>query len=1325
MLRSKTRYSLLILGLLLLGSLLLAQPPAAEAGILDANNQVTYKEYWIHHDEFTGGCNDDGTPTHPGGTFYAEPWTLQKCPKTMEFELPDDFSNAQKVEVYLDLWRAYADRGFRFKLNDGPTVYVSPVGYDWSRTPWVLEVDKSELDSGPNTITFWADRPTHVHDVGFRIYHTNDNPLLPGPGSDVEPPTGQLISIEDDGDPVSPDAGGTLMVNGDQLKLIAEASADTAFVEFHAWYEGYDEDNDGVFRDWHNLGRNNWFPGGRGAQATGGIINHIGTVKPKNGVATITWNLAHVTNQPVMRFKIRVVDVNGNVREGAGGISADFKLMRAGGVNAYVIHGFKDFGLHMDGKRPDSTFYDFPLPATVTTYFNQGYLVGAYWNNPGFSINSSPTGPVGATDWALGIKPLNMSYFLTGNNRITYTYNGGIGQFIEYPGPMFVFRRTTAGADNTPPAVSGQIPAPNANNIDVKSAVVARLGDNQFGVDWTTIKFSFNGEDVTNQTRIQGVMGDYRLVYDPPGDLPFATSQTVKIEACDLVGNCMSPVTYSFTTAAADETPPVISNVVVVTLPNGANITWNTNEPATSIVDYGKTTSYDLGPFENTTLKTSHTAEIRGLQPDTLYHFRIRGADEQGNTAQINDDTFRTLEFGSILSDDFNTCALDTSLWQEVDPQGDMTWTLSGETLTMNVPAGTAHDWTTGGPPRFMQLASNSDFMVEAKFESTIATLGQAQGILVEEDADTYVRVSFENSAQGPIMFVRFVKDGATLKSFSKTFVSPTPVPSALRVKRTGDAFDWYYLENNLWKKFTGSPYTMVMTPIKVGFFAATSGASGTVPGHTAVVDYFFNTDLPIIPEDGAPMSVNLDVVGTGTVTKLPDKSKYLCGEQVVLSASTVPGWSFAGWSGDLTGDAPTISTTIDSPKNVTATFTQDQYTLNVVLNNGGVPGAPNAVTRNPDKPTYVYGDVVELTAVPAPGWTFLGWTGAVAGTSPTISITMLKSETVTATFQQEHYDLDVNLFHNGIGTGGTVTITPVKSNYVYGDVVTLAATVNPGWTFGGWSGDHTASELETQVTITDDTAVTATFNQNHYEVNVNVIGAGGEVTLDPQKEFYLHGDVVALVADGDACWSFNQWSGDLTGSNPVEVVTITDDLDVTALFTENEYTLTVNKVGPGNVAISPSQAEYTCGEEITLNAVPAPGNFFAGWSGDLTGAENPLTFAIEKNMVVTATFTNNPPPTVDAIADKTANITTLITFAVHATDPQGEPLTLSATDLPPGATFTDNGNGNGTFTWRPSITQAGQYTITFIGSDGIGQGSTTVTITVRGMAIVLPTVIR
>ena len=100
-----------------------------------------------------------------------------------------------------------------------------------------------------------------------------------------------------------------------------------------------------------------------------------------------------------------------------------------------------------------------------------------------------------------------------------------------------------------------------------------------------------------------------------------------------------------FNTASPDTTPPAITNVVAEPLPNGVNISWTTSEPATSRVEYGKTTNYELGVVEDTTLKTSHYAEIRGLQPSTRYHFRLKSTDEQGNTATTNDNTFDTVSY--------------------------------------------------------------------------------------------------------------------------------------------------------------------------------------------------------------------------------------------------------------------------------------------------------------------------------------------------------------------------------------------------------------------------------------------------------------------------------------------------------------------------------------------------------------------------------------------------------------------------------------------------------------------------------------------------------
>ncbi|MGQ0534604.1 MAG: putative Ig domain-containing protein, partial [Methanobacteriota archaeon] len=57
-----------------------------------------------------------------------------------------------------------------------------------------------------------------------------------------------------------------------------------------------------------------------------------------------------------------------------------------------------------------------------------------------------------------------------------------------------------------------------------------------------------------------------------------------------------------------------------------------------------------------------------------------------------------------------------------------------------------------------------------------------------------------------------------------------------------------------------------------------------------------------------------------------------------------------------------------------------------------------------------------------------------------------------------------------------------------------------------------------------------------------------------------------------------------------------------------------------------------------------------------------------------------------------------LVAFVVSASDPDGDPVTISAIDPPTGATFSP---GNGSFRWVPDETDSGTYDVTFEANDG------------------------
>lgn len=56
-------------------------------------------------------------------------------------------------------------------------------------------------------------------------------------------------------------------------------------------------------------------------------------------------------------------------------------------------------------------------------------------------------------------------------------------------------------------------------------------------------------------------------------------------------------------------------------------------------------------------------------------------------------------------------------------------------------------------------------------------------------------------------------------------------------------------------------------------------------------------------------------------------------------------------------------------------------------------------IARNPNQPNYASGKVVALTATPASGYQFTGWSGNASGTSNPLSVTMNSNKTITANF--------------------------------------------------------------------------------------------------------------------------------------------------------------------------------------------------------------------------------------------------------------------------------------------------------------------------------------
>lgn len=168
----------------------------------------------------------------------------------------------------------------------------------------------------------------------------------------------------------------------------------------------------------------------------------------------------------------------------------------------------------------------------------------------------------------------------------------------------------------------------------------------------------------------------------------------------------------------------------------------------------------------------------------------------------------------------------------------------------------------------------------------------------------------------------------------------------------------------------------------------------------------------------------------------------------------------------------------------------------------GAVTSLPPGISCQPTcTASFASGTVVTLTATPAAGSTFTGWSGANSceGTG-TCTFTITAATAVTATFGGGTTNFALMVTEAGTGTG-TVTSAPAgisckptcSANFGSGTVVTLTETAAEGSVFAGWSGACTGTG-GCLVTMTAAENVTATFNTSANSVIISV-PSGGSTT--------------------------------------------------------------------------------------------------------------------------------------------------------------------------------------------------------------------------------------
>jgi hypothetical protein len=124
------------------------------------------------------------------------------------------------------------------------------------------------------------------------------------------------------------------------------------------------------------------------------------------------------------------------------------------------------------------------------------------------------------------------------------------------------------------------------------------------------------------------------------------TGHMFAVTAVDSVsgeGGYSYPVQAMPTAGLPDTTAPVLSLIGVDALTaTSATITWMTDEPADTQVEYGPTASYGSSTTLVVALSTVHGQALVGLSSSTVYNYRVKSRDAAGNLAISTDRTLTT-----------------------------------------------------------------------------------------------------------------------------------------------------------------------------------------------------------------------------------------------------------------------------------------------------------------------------------------------------------------------------------------------------------------------------------------------------------------------------------------------------------------------------------------------------------------------------------------------------------------------------------------------------------------------------------------------------------
>ncbi|MBN2010684.1 InlB B-repeat-containing protein [candidate division KSB1 bacterium] len=309
--------------------------------------------------------------------------------------------------------------------------------------------------------------------------------------------------------------------------------------------------------------------------------------------------------------------------------------------------------------------------------------------------------------------------------------------------------------------------------------------------------------------------------------------------------------------------------------------------------------------------------------------------------------------------------------------------------------------------------------------------------------------------------------------------------------------------------------------------------------------------------------------------------------------------------------DHPGVESELSDPLIVTISYP----TLSLTIE----PEGTGTIIRTPDKTNYNYDETVNLAATPIGAYQFDHWSGDASGTDSDINITMSGNKTVTAHFLAETVSTPtVSGVTSGI-TGQELTYTAsgavsslahdVEYRFDWGNSNTSAwgaVTRKITYSTGGNFNVRVQARCVDHPEIVSAWSLPVSVSITSFTITLQIQPTGtGTIELTPDKTNFDYHENVDALAVANPGYSFDYWSGDLSGNENPQSLFMDANKTITAYFKESTELVTVPNTPSGpSTGVMGISVSFTTGGSSSNLGNPVEYQFDWG-DGNLSGWGN------------------------------------------------------------------------------------------------------------------------